>query len=322
MHSDTPWRPDPSRKLVFLFSGQGSHYYQMGRELHERHPSFRKHFAQLGEMAHDICGVDLAGTLYDDARKKNQWFDDITLTHPAIYAIEYALALTLIDHDVRPDGVLGVSMGNFAAASVAGSMGPEDAFEALNRQARAAAEYAQPGALLAVLGDAALQRRDALLAGHTELAGVNTPSSFILALPERGRALVEAHLRELKIPFLRMMVSRAFHSRWIDDAAPMAQWDGAMAAPRLPWFCTTHAELVTSPDAAYLWTVARQPIRLVPTLRRMEQEGGYDYLDLSPSGTLALALRHLLPPGSPASHMAVMGVLGSDLERLRRVTGP
>lgn len=321
MHSTSHWRRDPARKLVFMFAGQGSHYYQMGRELFERQPEFRQRLTAVNEMARDICGVDVVAHIYDDARRKHHWFDQILITHPAIFVVEYALAQTLIAHDVTPDAVLGVSMGNFAAATVAGSMTAEQALAAIARQARAFEDDARPGAMLALLADARLHRDSALLREHSDIAAINTPASLVLALPETSRALVEDLLRADKVNFQRMAVSRPFHSRWIDDAAPSSPWLDALAAPGMPWYCGTHAGLVDAPGPDYLWNVVRQPIQLVTTVHGMEATAAFDYLDLSPSGTLAVVLKYLLAPQSPAAYTHVMSAFGSDLERFGKVVG-
>lgn len=319
MQNSPHWRHDPARKLIFMFAGQGSHYFQMGRELYEGQPAFLRELELLNTMARDICGVDVIAAIYDDARKKHHLFDDILHTHPAIFIVEYALARALIAHGVAPDGVLGVSMGNFAAATVAGSMSAEQALTTIARQARTFHDHAQPGAMLAVLGEARLYEQHPLLQEHSDIAAVNTPASFVLALPERSRATVEAYLREHKINFQRMAVSRAFHSRWIDAVKPAADWREQLAAPTLPWYCSTHQGALTAPASDYWWHVVRQPIQLVSTVRGMEDSGQFDYLDLSPSGTLAVVLKYLLTPDSKASYMGVMSAFGSDLDRFNKL---
>lgn len=321
MHSTSLWRRDPSRKLIFMFAGQGSHYYQMGRELFERQPRFQRHMADLNAMARDICDVDVVAEIYDDARKKHHWFDRILVTHPAIYVVEYALAQTLIEYGVTPDGVLGVSMGNFAAATVAGSITAEQALTAIARQARTFEHDARPGAMLALLSDARIHREHALLQEHSDIAAINTPASLVLALPEESRATVEDFLRAQKVNFQRMAVSRPFHSRWIDDAKPASPWLEGMAAPQLPWYCSTCAGRIDAPAADYLWQVVRQPIQLVETVHGMEASGAFDYLDLSPSGTLAVVLKYLLAPQSRSSYAHVMSAFGSDLDRFNRIVG-
>lgn len=102
-----------------MCSGQGSHYYQMGHELFLRHAGFRRHMEAMDRVVVELGGGSVLAALYDPARHKLDCFDEISLTHPAIFMIEIALAALLIEGGVLPDLVLGSSMGMFAAATLA-----------------------------------------------------------------------------------------------------------------------------------------------------------------------------------------------------------
>src|SRR5260370_1040196 len=117
-----------------MFSGQGSQYFQMGRELFEKNDTFRDWMVRLDDMARRLSGRSVIGILYSDLHGKGDPFDRTLLTHPAIFMVEYSLAQSLIHAGVCPDIVLGVSLGSFAAATVAGFIGVEDALTAVMRQ--------------------------------------------------------------------------------------------------------------------------------------------------------------------------------------------
>src|SRR5688572_9620134 len=111
-----------TKPIVFMFSGQGSHYYQMGRELFEQQPIFR-HWMQLADSIYqELTGLSIIHELYENGHKKSEPFVRTLLTHPAIFSIEYALGQIILEQGIIPDYVLGTSLGEFAAAVFAGVM--------------------------------------------------------------------------------------------------------------------------------------------------------------------------------------------------------
>src|SRR6266404_8409287 len=114
------------KPTVFMFSGQGSHYFQMGRALYESNPVFAHWLDRMDKVVHDLTGRSVLTVLYGE-RSKAEPFVDITATHPAIFMVEYALAQALMEKGVVPDYTLGTSLGSFAAASVSGCLSMEDA---------------------------------------------------------------------------------------------------------------------------------------------------------------------------------------------------
>ena len=102
----------PAAETVFMFSGQGSQYFQMGRELFEKNETFRDWMIRLDDIPRHVSGKSVIEVLYSDVYGKGDRFDRTLLTHPAIFMVEYSLAETLVEAGVRPDMVLGVSLGS------------------------------------------------------------------------------------------------------------------------------------------------------------------------------------------------------------------
>src|SRR5262245_62561009 len=169
---------------VFMCSGQGSQYFQMGRALYDGDDTFREWMIELDDIARGESGKSVIETLYSDAHCKGDPFDRTLLTHPAIFMVEYSLAQSLMRAGVRPDIVLGVSLGSFAAAAVAGFIDVEDALTAVARQAIALEEWCEPGGMIAVLADRRCLRR---ISSAAEANWRRSTFPLILSYPQDRR---------------------------------------------------------------------------------------------------------------------------------------
>jgi acyl transferase domain-containing protein len=197
-----------------MFAGQGCQYYQMGRGLYDHLPGFRGQLREMDLMVERLVGRSVIDALYDGRRLPSEPFDEIVLTHAAIFMIEYALARSLIDHGVLPDYTLGVSLGTFAAAAVAGCIDPETALIATVKQAEIVRSRCPPGGMIAVMSG--MRSSDDI--DDAVVAGVSSSSHFVLAAREDRLSAVEQQLSAAGAVFQRLPVRFAFHSPWIDEA--------------------------------------------------------------------------------------------------------
>jgi bacillaene synthase trans-acting acyltransferase len=308
----------PTSPTVFMFSGQGSQYFQMGRELFNKNDTFRQWMLRLEEMTRRSSGASVIEALYSDAHGKGDSFDRTLLTHPAIFMVEYSLAQTLIQAGIGPDMVLGVSLGSFAAAAVAGVIGVEDALTAVIRQAIAFEENCGAGGMTAVLASPTLFAQDFLSAG-SELAAVNFSSHFVISARQRELGEIEAALRRREVGYQRLPVSFPFHSQWIEKAkAPFLSSTRSIQSKQgqLPLVCCDQMATVSGVSADYFWNVVRRPIRFRETIARLEQEGARRYIDVGPAGTLATFLKYGLPAASKSTVHAILTPFGFDQKNL------
>lgn len=313
-------RPPPPLTMaptVFMFSGQGSQSYQMGRELFDHDPVFAKHMRAMDEQVRALSGLCVLQALYG-AHQRHEWFDDIRLTHPAIFMVEYALAQVLIERGIRPELTLGVSLGSVAAATVAGHWALEDALRQVVAHADWLASHAEPGAMLAVLAGAEWHAHSPLRE-LTVVAADNGPQHMVLSMRHEVLDEVQAWLRSQGLAFGRLPVRYAFHSPWMHapGVAPPALPPSPAGAPGgLPMVCCAHADVLTQLPANYLAQVARAPIEWATTLAYLEGRGPWRYLDLGPSATLATLLKHQLPGTSASTAQPLMNRHGRDLALL------
>jgi len=312
----------PQLATVFMFSGQGSQYYQMGRALFDHNPIFRDSMIRMDSMVRELSGYSVVETLYTAGHTRGAKFDRTLLTHPAIFMVEYSLAQSLMHAGVIPDATLGASMGSFAAATVAGFLDVEDALTAVIRQASTLEACCEPGGMMAVLGDPALYEEE-FLSAHSELAAVNFPSHFVVAARQAQFEEIEAGLKKRNVTCQRLPVSFAFHSQWIDDAkAPFESFLQSIRykTGKLPLMCCDQAENLANLPDNYFWNVTRQPIRFREAIAELERRGAYRYIDVGPAGTLATFLKYGLPTESPSKMHAILTPYGRDLQNLAALT--
>lgn len=308
-------------KTVFLFSGQGSQYFQMGRKLFDASPEFRRQMQAHDEIARDCCGLSVIDHIYGD-RKPADPFDGTLPAAISICVTTLALAATLMHHGVMPDSVMGASLGVFPAAVVAGAVSAEDALTMIARQSRSFEQSCVAGAMIAVLAEPGLFQQLPVLRNSAEIAALNFDRHFVVALPAAHVAAVEAELKARDVVFQRMSVSRAFHSRWIDAAeAPFKAATDAtrLKAPRMPLACCAPAAFVETIDADTLWNAVRRPIRLQSTLEMLAAQGPARYIDVGPSGTLATFVKYVLPRGGDFTTHPVLTPYGDDAGHFRKL---
>lgn len=301
-----------------MFSGQGSQYFHMGRALYDGHAPFREWMIRLDEMARRSAGISVIETLYSDAQRKGDPFNRTLLTHPAIFMVEYSLAQSLIHRGLRPDVVLGASLGSFAAAAVGGFIEVEDALTAVIRQAIALEESCEPGGMTAVLADPALFAED-FLSGHSELASINFASHFVVSAKRRQLAEIEAVLKMRNLSYQQLPVSFPFHSQWIEKArGPFESFMRSIRYKpgRLPLICCDQTATLSELSGDYFWNVVRRPIRFRETIARLEQQGTRRYIDVGPAGTLATFLKYTVPAITRSTIHAILTPFGADQKNL------
>lgn len=308
-----------STPTVFMFSGQGSQYPQMGRQLLETHPLFAEHMRRLDQLAHEQTGLHVLDAIYSNA--KSHTFDRTLLTHPAIFMIEYALAQCLISEGITPDATLGASVGSFAAAVIAGQLDVNDAMRAVIAQARAFEAHCERGTMLAVLAEPQLFEED-FLRERSEMAGINFAKHFAVSTSLQEASALEVEFKRRGINSQRLAVSYAFHSRWIDPARDdflnMLRSVSTRAGD-LPLVCCDRARALQTLPENYFWDVVRRPIRFRDTVAHLEQSSAHRYIDVGPSGTLATFVKYGLPAHSKSSAHSVLTPYGQDQKNLENL---
>lgn len=278
-------------EVAFLFPGQGSQYVNMGRGLYQSEPVVRQALDACAEILREPLGEDLRGVLFaapgteTEAQAKLQ---QTRYTQPALFALEYALAMWWQSLGVRPVGMLGHSLGEFVAAHLAGVFGLEDALRFVAERA-ALMQAMPPGAMLAVRAPAA--QIEARLDEPLALAASNGPALCVVAGPHDAIAAFAKMLEGERIPSRALQTSHAFHSPMMEPVvAPLAAFARklTLSSPQMPFVSSVSgdwitAEQATSPD--YWARHLRVPVRFAEGLATLWADPSRVLLEAGPRAT-------------------------------------
>lgn len=312
----------PSLPTAFFFAGQGSQYYHMAAELMHAEPVFRQ-WMEIGDrIVRNVQGFSPLEIIYSPARNKSDPFDRLAHSHPALFMTQFAAAKMLQGKGIRPDLLMGVSLGEFVAMSVSGMLPFETALKAVAQQPQVFEETAPAGALIAALGSENSLSNSEVLRATCEIAGVNAESHCVLACLAEDVERVTEELRQLNIAFQRLPVPFAFHSRWVEasrEAYLKSVSPLTLESPFWPVWSSCLGKPLAKADGDLLWRIVRDPMRLRATLTAIEDKGGAHFIDLSPTGTLTSVLRQTLTDQSVSKVTALMSPFGGDLKRLEEL---
>ena len=284
----------PAGKTVFVFPGQGAQLLGMGMGLHAAYPVFAEAFdTVVGELDRHLLRP-LRDVMW--GRDENL-LNTTEFAQPALFAVEVALFRLLESWDVRPDFVMGHSIGELAAAHVAGVLSLENAAVLVVARGRFMQALPPGGAMIAVQATEAEVKP--LLSAEVAIAAVNGPASVVISGAEDAVVAVATKLRTGGRRVHRLAVSHAFHSPLMD---PMIDEFGTVAAsfavtqPRIPIVSNVTGQLAEDDfaSAAYWKRHVREAVRFDDSVRFAHQAGATRFLELGPGGGLTASIEESL----------------------------
>jgi acyl transferase domain-containing protein len=280
-----------------MYAGQGSQYFQMGRELFETNSSFQAAMRRCDREALAISDNSLISVLYGNT-PNSEPFVNIRQTGAALYSIGYALTETMIAEGFEPDGVLGHSMGEYIAAAVAGAMDWREGLSVVLRQAALLEPLSGKGGLLSVLASPDLFLQDKQTFAHLTLAGVNYEGNFVVSGESAALDAAHSRLDSIGHVALRLPVPIAFHADQVDVVKnDFLAIRIAARSPSLPIYSSAQGRRLEGASldnpGQYFWEVIRGRIKFEEVMNSaFSDQGDYYFVDLSATGSFANFLKY------------------------------
>jgi amino acid adenylation domain-containing protein len=328
-----------ARRVAFLFPGQGAQHPGMAAAVYREEPVFRAALDQCAEMLAPRLGVDLRRLLWPprNAAEASRRLAQTALAQPALFAVEYALAQLWMSWGIRPEAMIGHSVGEYVAACLAGVFSLADGLRLVAERGRLMQEM-PPGAMLAAgLAEAEARALLADLAAETggraellELAAINSPAATVFSGEAAAIERLRRRLAARGVEHRPLRTSHAFHSAAMEPAVPrfaafMRQVQ--LSPPRLPFVSNLTGTWVAAgeaTDADYWASHLRLPVRFADGLAALAADPERVWLEVGPGRALSTLARQqaarpvavvasLAPPAGRdggADLAALLGALG------------
>ncbi|RCG21014.1 SDR family NAD(P)-dependent oxidoreductase [Sphaerisporangium album] len=320
----------PNARIAFVFSGQGSQYAGMTRELYDTYPAYAAALNDIaahldthldGHTAGPLIDVILGRQTKPDADLRSAdgeaaLVDRTLYTQPALFAVQTALVRLLASFGIAPDIVTGHSVGAISAAHTAGILTLPDAARLVATRAITLNSVTRQGAMTALQATheetrAAIAEHH--LTGQISVAALNAPTSTVVSGDPGAVETLTTHFAELGRKTKRLTVSHAFHSHHLDpilDHFRAAISDITPKPPTIPYISDlTGTQLTHAPSPDHWARHLRNPVRFQDAVQAIEEHTREDgdhatYLEIGPDATLTPLVHQSLTSPNPADTSA------------------
>jgi acyl transferase domain-containing protein/acyl carrier protein len=282
------------RELVFMFSGQGSQYFNMGKGLYEENTVFRQHMDEGFRLLKELTGEDYQGILYGNEGEDTAKVNHTQYTQPLLFVFEYALAQLFLALNVRPTCMIGHSLGEYVAACISGVFSFEDGVKLILKRATLMGGVPKGDMLSIALPYNTVDKQ--LIEGLA-VAAINSPSSFVVSGTEKAIAELQGRLKANEVPHVPLKTSHAFHSSMMNEIVADFQQvleEVEFSAPKLPFISNLSGELITAEEATspeYWLKHMLETVHFQKGIQTLLRRSNAFFLEIGPGRTLSTFCR-------------------------------
>ncbi len=322
------------KPVIFLFSGQGSQYVNMGLELYQNEPIFREEVDRCTQLLQPLLGIDLRTILYPqiDSPDATVVLQQTVIAQSALFVIEYALAKLWMSWGVTPQGMLGHSLGEYVAACLSGVFSVEDALWLVVVRGKLMQQLPKGKMLAVVLPQAEVLAliNQSKWQNCLTLAVVNSPSQCVVSGETEAIDQLQNYCLTQGIVCRLLNTSHAFHSQMMEPILkPFIEQLGKVQlnTPQIPYLSNVTGTWITSEQARepnYWVKHLRQTVRFADGLQELLKQPENILLEVGPSqvltklvkqqqatsSTICLASLTQTRPGSTPSREFLFNTLG------------
>ena len=309
-------------KVAFLYTGQGSQWAGMGRDLYEREPAVREVLDRCEEVIREERGASLLSVMFGET----EGLDRTEWTQPALYALERALTALWVSVGVRPAAVLGHSVGALAAAGAAGVFDLESGLRFAGRRGELMGRLPAGGGMTAVFAPPG--EVSSRLTGALSLAAENGAHAVVSG-PAQELSSLESRFGSEGVRVERLATSHAFHSGLMDpvlDELESAGGEVSFGSPSVPVVSDVSGRVAGTgelEDAGYWRRQAREPVRFASGVQSLAELGVGVLVEVGPRAVLGPLAARCWPSvgaaeGAPVVVWSQAGMRGSGDEEFTR----